>query len=555
MGEKERIKQLLSRREDLEKILAESRIVEDVLSGRDAIIGPESMEQRNSSIQYFDPVAGAATVVPQRYQESRYLFKNASEHPDEYAKRLKMTPVFSETRSILQSRLGTMFKRPPTLEGLDDFKSNATAHGMLADEVIMKAAEFAQSGGFCGVLLDRESLPADVQGRPVSKGEVEARGLGRPIWALYPSSQILDWREDARGLVWVKLVEESCEQAAWDAPERYVKTVRVVDRVSISVFRVISPEDFDIGDGIPSKATLELGPVVPHDALDDSEQPCCPFRFLHPFPARDGIGRSVLGGSAEADITATRILSSLIWVLHIHGCPILSLLTNRKSEDIADIGVGSSTLVVLQAGNGANRPDEKMAYVTLDVGAVDKLMQMYETLTAKAREQSEKQSGAAIQGPREQTGISKAWTFKTGEERILFLLSVCLQSGFEWLMKLTARYSGVEPDSVKVTFPQSFDIEGPIETVELTEAALPLLEKYQQATTVKLLMKKLVSSLLEDVSIDDGDAIEKELDKILTMDMRPETMLDQAGGGQDPNAKDLKAQEPLEEKADENAAA
>lgn len=533
----DRIKKLLERKENLIPILEGNQIVDDVLTGREAIVGKRSQ----SSVPFkWNAISGTAkrNEVKNSYNESKYLKRNATEYPQEYSKRLEMTPFFSETAPILQQRQGSLFKKPPTTklpDALKDFDKNCTANGATIDDTIAKIAEFSQTEGFCGILIDREALPADVvdpktkAARKVSVAEAQKRKLGRVIWALYPAPQILNFQQDARGLTWVKLVEESCIQDSWDAEEIYVKTVRVIDRKTITVYRIKSDEYFAIGAEPPDEVSVEEDKPIPHNHVDEQNNPLCPFQFFHPFPARDGIGRSILKGCAEADIAATRILSAIVWVLHLHGCPILSLLTHKEPDKIADIGVGSSSLWVLAAGNtNSGKANEAGAYVTLDTGGVEKLIEVYEKLVAKAKEQAEKATGAGISGPKEQSGISKAWTFKTGEERILFLLSICLKQGIEWLLKATARISGADPDAVSCVFPQSYDVEGPIEVVDLVNQVLPVLDRYKLVKARVEVLRKLLQSVLEDTSLADGKDIEEELKKTLDIDLSADSMLNGA---------------------------
>ena len=432
---------------------------------------------------------------------------------DEYAKRLEMTPFFSETPGILQSRQGALFRKPPDIhvpEALERFIAAATVNGMSFLDVVVKLSEQCQVGGFAGLLIDREILPTDVRDRAITQAEVDARGLGRVIVAPFAAHQIRDWASDRHGLVWVKLVElHENYDAAWDGRKRDVYTVRVVDRVNITVWDVENKKDgtHKVGDPV----------VIPHGATDAQGRPVVPFRMFHPFPARDGIGRSNLRASADADVAATRLLSDLLWFTHMMS-PILTLTTTREKSEIANIGLGASYLNVLQgAQNGS--PEEKLAYVQLDATAADKLAAMYDRLCQKAREQANKSADAGVAGPVHQSGISKAWTFKTGEERVLFLLSICLQEGLQWTLELVARMSQAESGKVAIGFPQSYDITGVPEQIAITAQALPLLTGYGLSTPAIHLLHKLSAGLMTNPSDDEQRALRSELAKLRTRDL------------------------------------
>ncbi len=513
---------LLSRRADIEDIVSENKIVEDVLAGRSAIVTRTSRKGgafkpdldlpfEIASSPTFAPVTGGPALP---VAESRYIPKHSVESFDEYARRLDMTPFFAETPGILQSRQGALFRKPPDVhvpEALQPFVNCATVNNMSFLDVIVKLSEQCQVGGFAGLLVDREILPTDVRDRAVTQAEVNARGLGRVIVAPFAAHQIRDWASDRHGLVWVKLVElHDNYDAQWDGHKRDIYTVRVVDRINITVWDVEKKKDgsYVVADPV----------VIPHGATDAAGRPVVPFRMFHPFPARDGIGRSNLRASADADVAATRVLSDLLWFMHMMA-PILVLTTTREKSEIANIGLGASYLNVLQ-GAHEGVPEEKLAYVQLDATPAEKLSRMYETLCQKAREQANKSADAGVAGPVHQSGISKAWTFKTGEERVLFLLSICLQEGLQWTLELAARMSGHGTEKVAVGFPQNYDITGAPEQIAITEQALPLLTEYGLNTAAIHLLSKLGLNLMTNPSDDELRTFRAEITALKSRDLK-----------------------------------
>jgi hypothetical protein len=511
--------QLLSRRADLEEIVAENKIVEDVLAGRSAIISRTSRKSDGikpsvelpfgiESAQSFAPVTGGPAM---QSVESRYLPKHSIESFEEYARRIEMTPFFAETPGILHSRQGALFRKPPEVhappgsDALQPFLATATVNGMSFLDVVVKLSEQCQVGGFAGLLVDREILPSDVRDRAITQAEVNARGLGRVIVAPFAAHQIRDWACDRHGLVWVKLVERHDNyDAAWDGRKRDIYTVRVVDRLNITVWDVEKSKSGDYTVGEPV--------VIAHGAADVLGRPIVPFRLFHPFPARDGIGRSNLRASADADVAATRLLSDLLWFMHMMA-PILVLTTTRDKADIPNIGLGASYLNVLQAAHDGN-PEEKLAYVQLDATAADKLSAMYDRLCQKAREQANKSADAGVAGPLLQSGVAKAWTFKTGEERVLFLLSVCLQEGLQWTLELAARMSGADASKVAIAFPQNYDITGVPEQIAIAEQALPLMTNFGLNTAAVHILNKLGLAVMNNPSDDELRHFRDELSNL-----------------------------------------
>jgi len=457
---------LLASRPSLDALRAEYQVVEDVLAGPAALKNLQPGRQGRA--------------------ECPYLPRNRNEHPDEYATRLALTPVFSETSAVLQARLGALFRKAPTLTlppALSTLETQATLRGAALADVAAQVAQLVQRQGFCGVLLDRAPLPEDAKGRTVSRDEARRRGLGRVVLAPCAASQILDWGEDAQGLAWVKLLENFDDAPAWDsAPERRA-VVRVADREALRVYEIRESA---------SGPSVRAFPAVPHGARDAHGRPCVPFVFFHPFPGRDGLGRSVLRPVAEADLAATRILSELMWMLHMMT-PLLALTTSREEQDLGEIGLGASRFLVLRAARHAE-PAENLSFVQLDPTAADRLAQMYERMIAKAREQALR-TGAAVAGPVEQSGISKAWSFKTGEERLLFLLGRELQTGFQKILDLAERMSGLPAGRAAIVFPDAYDVDSPDAPVALAERVLPIFERYGLTSASASILERLYENL------------------------------------------------------------
>ncbi|MGD0089926.1 MAG: hypothetical protein ABSE73_08405 [Planctomycetota bacterium] len=519
-----------------DKLLARSsgawELVEDWRAVEDVLAGPRAIKGRTQS----DTLGGR--------RQSRYLPRNLSEHPEEYSKRLDMTPCFFETPGVLQARQGALFRESPkiTLPGpLAWFEDSATAAGASILDVVVKTAELVQIHGFAGVLLDRAPLPEDLRGREVSVAEVATRHLGRPLWAAYSAPQILDFASNARGLLWVKLLEESSAQSSWDAAPAPVKIVRIADREKIAAYEIRDnsltlalstgahraedheqPGEHSHPFGTPPHAfVVSARPPVAHGCVDAEGLPAVPFVFLHPFPGRDGLGRSILRGVAEADLAATRVLSELMWLLHMM-VPLLTFKTNRDEEAVADIGLGASRFLVLQLGSATERSEE-LSFTQLDPTASDRLAAQYERMVQRAKDQSSRSETVGIAGPVEQSGISRAWAFKTGEERVLHLLAACLERNFQRLLEMTARSAGVPagtsraggtpalPEAVSFHMPDTFDVQGPEFALGTGKELLPLFAQYGLHSAVAATLEKMFLSWIRNPSQELWDKVKSEL--------------------------------------------
>jgi len=551
------LRALESRRAELEQLEPAWRLVDDVLASRVKAKGSEGWW-------------------------SSYFPKGRLEPASEYSLRVELTPFFPQTPGLLAARLGALFRTklrvevtssegskkvaspvrgqtgrsaPPTgLEAADEAqKALSTLDGEVAfgsphpalppvvsalspagregaayeflrragrrhqsfEDIAVQAACLAQSHGFCAALIDRDPLPADLDGRVVSQAEAAARGLGRAYIALYGAPQVLDWDFGSDGrLSWVKFVENETARASWDSPAEQLRTVRIVDRVAIRVYRLRRD-----AKGVWS---CEAAEPVEHGFNGR-----VPVVFLHPFPGADGIGRPILQRAAEADIASARILSDLVWDLFLLGNPILTLKTNRNEQDLGRLGVGASRYIPLRNGRPGEENAEALEFVQLDPTGIELLFRAHALFASQARAQAGGGEDAAAV-PREQSGISQAWKFKTGEERVLFMLAralepfltECAELGLEaegrrWgnegditagsphfipaaFASLTSALSPTGREgrlNVIVRLPESFDVAASQETIATAERLVGLAEKLGQTALARTALERVEAVL------------------------------------------------------------
>lgn len=385
---------------------------------------------------------------------SEYIPKGRLEPQSEYATRIEITPFFPQTNTILASRLGALFKNGMTYSNesaMKDFIATAGRRHASFEEIAATAATLSQAHGYCAAMLDRETLPEDAKGREVTTYEANARGLTRPYIALYPAQSILDWEHGNDGrLAWVKFGEVCITRETWDAPQREELTYRIVDRVATTVFHVTQN---DAKEWIVTADT-----PVPH-GFDR-----VPVAFVHPFPGDDGIGRPILRRIAEADVSATRVLSDLCWDLFILGNPILTLKTDRSEEELSHMAMSATRYIPLKNGRPGLENEETLEFVKLDPAGIELLFKAHALFVAQGQPTAtetgpEQSAGTAI--PKMQSGVAMGYRFKTGEERILFLIARALEPFLNDCLSMAAEAMGVQPASV--AFPESFD-DDPIPT-------------------------------------------------------------------------------------------
>jgi hypothetical protein len=401
---------------------------------------------------------------------SDYFPRGRLEPAGEYSLRVELTPFFPQTPALLAARLGALFRTRPEVRvreggeriggrpggaegdrGLAAFLKRAGRRHASFEDVAVQAACLAQSHGFCAVLLDRDPLPEDARGRGVTRAEAEERGLGRPYLALYAAPEVLDWEYGSDGrLLWVKFGERELWRPRWDAAPEWTRVYRIVDRERIHVYRAR-------GGGAEA---LAVHAAEPQAHGFSGRVPVC---FLHPFPGQDGVGRPILQRAAEADIAAARVLSDLVWDLFVLGNPILTLKTSRPDEELGRLGLGATRYIPLRNGKPGEEHPEALEFVQFDPAGIELLFRAHALFSSQASRQAGGGDDVAAT-PRQQSGIAQAWRFRTGEERVLFMLARALEAFLSEALSLAwealQRRSGVEEarGEVEVKLTEEFGV-------------------------------------------------------------------------------------------------
>ena len=481
---KKLIAQLLERQPAIEERLSEVAVIDDVLDNK--IKHRKGVNRAGVHIEPLTTIdAGTGLRTDTGVDDSKcltYLPKGSLEPDKEYGQRVNMTPFFPQTPGILNERQGCIFKEPPTLTGtganeLTDFEERATSNGQSMLWCIVRTAELLQRHGFQLIFVDKAPLPADVNARAgeVTVAEKNERKLGLPQLSLYSAHQVLWIEHDATGLKYVKLLETQTVKPTWDAEPVEVKIVRIVDRTSVTMYK--------IEDG---KKIIE-GPVtVPHGCTVGV--PCVVAKAFS--DEQDKLGRPVLGPSAEADVAAMQQLSNVLWSLFVLGNPLLVWTTSETEQK--DLVTGATRYIKLR-GSVGNAEPETLGYCQLDPTGMNLMMAMFQKFRDICLQSSGKDSATAVPMAKEQSGVSKAWSFKTGEERLLFCLTRQLEEAYDQVLKIVCSYMNVDPETVEIKFNESFDLGTPKDKILVVQQLVGLAEKYQLETLAKAGLKQLVS--------------------------------------------------------------
>lgn len=507
MLDKELIAQLLSRRSDIKAALRESEIIDDVLcnnvlkrkKGADAASKITFTDNKDGTVTPNYPTAAGAG-------ELEYLPKGAMEPPEEYAKRILLTPFLPETPQIQRDRLSALFAEAPEIDGDDkdeyaDFIASATSNRQSFAQVALTVADAIGRYPLCAVFVNRAQLPDDVvaRGGVVSEEEKIARNLGGAELVVYCGDQILDFKEDAAGLMWIKICESSTEQAAWNSDVTQINTVRIFDRVKIESYeiRYVKGQEPTVLKLPDNEHGFDQVPVV---------------IGMPPDIGKSGLGAPGLLGPATADIHATQVLSDLRWDAFVLGNPIMTLTSNRSEDELKSVNTNPGRYFRLDNSRGT-ADAEKLEFVTLDGTGIEILNALHEKFKDTAKSQAGKDAPGAINqalGAKEQSGISKAWQFKTGQERILLKLADSLSQIFDKVFDLVAQVMGNDPDKVSVRFNTDFDIQDPTAVIAEAGLLLPMFSESPKATSI--IKMRALTSAIQDIHEEDLQEIETEIE-------------------------------------------
>ena len=136
-------------------------------------------------------------------------------------------------------------------------------------------------------------------------------------------------------------------------------------------------------------------------------------------------------------MAAARVLSDLVWDLFVLGNPILTLKTSRREDELTRLGMGATRYIPLRNGRPGEENAEELSFVQLDPTGIEMLFRAHALFAAQGSP-SAMGTGEAAAIPREQSGVAQAWRFKTGEERILFMLARAIEPFLNECLELAA---------------------------------------------------------------------------------------------------------------------
>jgi hypothetical protein len=145
-----------------------------------------------------------------------------------------------------------------------------------------------------------------------------------------------------------------------------------------------------------------------------------------------------------------------------------------SKEELEKFVMSASRYQPLQNAKGTQEA-ENLEFLQLDATGLQLQIQMWERFQSECEAQGGKDAPGAISKPvDEQSGISKAWQFKTGQERVLYLITRELQHVFGHVLELCCEVIKVDPNTVAFEFEDDFDVQAPTDEVTVATEFLAL---------------------------------------------------------------------------------
>ena len=373
--------------------------------------------------------------------KKRILPKGRTEDPDDYKMRVALARWGGFAGRAADRILAAVMETEPrrdNVESLAEFLANADGRGGSQSTVTRRAAELALWFGESYTLLDRPAADP-LEDAPANKLQAVARGMEYPYAVIFSPLALMDYATDSRGnLTFAKLGVTLRDLSPDGKP------------ISRQRFDYITPTESRVFY-LESDGEITAGPTANRTAA--------PYMPLVPFYAprdiRPPFADTPLAEALERDAARFVLEAERMFTLWMHGHAQLAIWTR---EQLSRVGIGAGKFIKLDPGD-KDRSREDAKYLQLDTGGLAE--------TAKASEEARRDSltlsgvnplGVLDGGPRAASGVSIAYTFETGEKRLLCDLAGGAETYEDALLATVAAamQEDVEPD---VTYPREFNMK------------------------------------------------------------------------------------------------
>jgi len=458
----------------------------------------------------------------------RFLPRGPIEDEADYQCRLALTKFVPESTAARTRAVGAVFDSKPDRDQVEkkirEWAKSADRNGRsFAHWLEVRAAPIMFDFGACLTLIDRPRIPPGAP-LPESAADEDAMGLTRPFLVAYTPLCARNWSVDDRGrLEWILFVEDGWASDGPMGRRMPARHYRLFDQEKWHVWST-RPVDADAKalqqtdwspDGEPDDRSLKSEVLIPgSDAEGQHGSPgTVPVAVLMAEPDVDVVGRSLIEASVELDLRRMQLESDQTWDLWLHAHPLLYL---KSRSEPSEIGLGTSKFVHLNPED-----QEEIGYVVPGSESFQaRERAIAETKTDTYRHTGVDPLGVLMATPSEASGVSRAWSYKTSEGRHVTRLRDRMEEGENRIYQIVAQFLGVpmaEPNPA--SWPDEYDAETRAESLTNAETARGLLKLSPTAT--RLLLKRTATRALGDLTLEQRQQIEAEIDAVPDDELNP----------------------------------
>ena len=389
----------------------------------DAIVSGNSVYTANSAQWRYllDSYIGG-----EEYRNSAYLMRYKLETPEEYAQRLRNTPLDNHCQSIISVYMSFLFREEPTRDfgnnsdpQLEDFLRDADLDGRSLDNFMKDVATWSSVMGACWIIMAKPDVGAITRADELSVG-------ARPYLNMLTPLAVLDWRytRSASGryvLAYFKYIEDinGDVRVIKEWTDETITTYTVNTKTTTLVDTVVEPNG------------LGLIPAV------------CAYN-----------GRSMIRGVGISDIADIADAQRLIYNLtsEIHQSAVLDSHPSLVVTPDTQIGTGAGSIIRI-----AENSDPGLRPYLLEYSGAS-IAQMLATIqhTIEGIDKQANIGSVRATEARQMSGVSREVEFQLLNARLAEKADQ-MELAEEQLWKLWCLYQGYDY-GFEIAYPGSFSI-------------------------------------------------------------------------------------------------
>lgn len=445
------------------------------------------------------------------FHKEDYLFRNEREHPDQHAFRVQISEFLPDTPSYVERIVGALYNEKPKrdlknadLEKFADMVTLARKSSLSSmDAYMAEVIKCLITYGSTRELITTKSVPAPATpGAPTRAEEIAADA--RPYAVHYTPLSVIDWDEDeACELTMVRIKESYCHKLDPSDPlSPHVKYCKFIQYDRETAHWWVFAEDLE------KEGQYKL---VEEDEAEHGMGVVPMVVRYWPGPHKTMIGRSFLRYMARAELSKFRNDSDMDYDSYMHAHPAMCVETNAKLASDVIIGGGRNIKLRLR---DQTQEGEKVYYLEYPTAQLDAVKRVIEDKEKKIRRYAAVDPSAALDESQPNgnvSGVSRAWSFGTSEERVLSSLADAAADIEAAIFDLVLRAMGETPPADgsdlfqgEVQYPEEFEVAS---SDELLDKAEKIGANINSPTLIRYVHKRIARK-------EAGDAGQKLLAKI-----------------------------------------